>query len=345
MQTIVTSLFMTSLTLISLTGSASAEVKGEIVSVTMIWDRASINRDTDIVRFKDRWFVVCCEKSAEFSKDAALRVISSKDGTRWESTALLEGPVPKISARYDPAFADRADFKLQVSALGMRKFAWFSDDGRAWSERKPIGRNDFVYGRDVWNNGIAMKFAHGNHDGNASTIQLLSSKDGMSFQTLFEETVEYIPDDAAIIFDGDRAHCVVSRQAADPVARGWEFGRPFQAGLLGTADAPYTDWKWKSINAPLCVPKLLRLPDGRTIAAVGLSDKKDCIALCELELSTGKLKEFLELPVAVSHLRQTAYHRQIVGLAYHDGHVWVSYHATHKGKLCVHLAKVKLTQH
>jgi hypothetical protein len=67
MQTISTLLLMTSLVLISLTGPVSAEIKGEIVSVTMIWDRASINRDTDIVRFKDRWFVVCCEKSAEFS--------------------------------------------------------------------------------------------------------------------------------------------------------------------------------------------------------------------------------------------------------------------------------------
>ena len=345
MQTIDTLLLMTSLMLMSLTGSASAEIKGEIVSVTMIWDRASINRDTDIVRFKDRWFVVCCEKSAEFSKDAALRVISSKDGTRWESTALLEGPIPKKSYRYDPAFTVRSDVKLKVSALGMRTFAWSSEDGQTWSERNRIGHNHFVYSRDVWNNGIALKYAHGTHDGNASTIQLLSSKDGMNFQNLFQETVEFIPDDAAIIFDGDRAHCVVSRQAANPVARGWEFGRQFQAGLLGTADAPYTDWKWKRIDAPLCVPNLLRLPDGRIIAAVGLSDKKDCIALCELELSTGKLKEFLELPVAVKNLSQTAFHRQIAGLAYHDRHLWVSYHATHNGKLCVHLAKVKLTQH
>jgi hypothetical protein len=137
----------------------------------------------------------------------------------------------------------------------------------------------------------------------------------------------------------------VSRQAANPVARGWEFGRQFQAGLLGTADAPYTDWKWQRIDAPLCVPNLLRLPDGRIIATVELSDKKDCITLCEFEMSTGELKEFLELPVSVKNLIQTAYHRQIVGLAYHDGHIWVSYHATHKDRLCIHLAKVKLAQH
>lgn len=342
MQTVVTFLLMPTLVLMLLTGPASAEMKGEIVSANMIWDRASINRDTDIVRFKDRWFVVCCEKSAEFSKDAALRVISSKDGTQWDSVALLEDPIPTKSYRYDPAFTVRSDVKLKVSALGMRTFAWSSDDGHIWSERNRISHDHFVYSRDVWNNGIALKYAHGSHDGNASTVQLLFSKDGMSFQKLFQETVEFIPDDAAIIFDGDRAHCVVSRQAANPVAGGWEFGRQFQAGLLGAADAPYTDWEWKRIDAPLCVPNLLRLPDGRIIAAVGLSDKKDCITLCEFELSTGKLNQFLELPVAVENLSQTAFHRQIVGLAYHDGHIWVSYHATHNGKLCVHLTKVKL---
>ena len=322
----------------------SPEVKGEVVSVTMIWDRAPINRDTDIVRFNDRWYVVCCEKSGEFSPDAGLRVISSKDGVHWESTALLKDPIPKMSYRYDPAFTVRPDAKLQVSALGMRKFVWLSDDGRDWSERKRVGHNDVVYSSEVWNKGIALKYAHGSHDGNGSTIQFLSSKNGMNFTPLFEESIEGIPDDAAILFVDDRAHCVMSRQAADPSSRGWEGGRQFQAGLLGTAEAPYTDWKWKNIDAPLCVPKLLRLPDGRTIAAVGLSDKKDSITLCELDLVTGKLKQFLELPVPVKNLSQTAFHRQVAGLAYHDRHLWVSYHATHKGKLCVNLAKVKLSQ-
>lgn len=344
MQTNVHVLFMTSLAFLLLNGTANAEIKGEIVGTKVIWDQASINRDTDLVRFKDRWFVVCCETSEEFSDDAVLRVISSEDGVRWESVALLKGPSPKASYRYDPAFTVCPDGKLMASALGLRTFAWFSADGRTWSDRKRIGQDDFEYSRDAWNKGVALKYAHGTHDGNSSTIQFLSSQDAKSFQKLFEETFESIPDDAAIIFAGDRAHCVVSRQAANPIADDKGLGRQFQTGLLGTADAPYTDWKWKKIDAPLSVPNLLRLPDQRIIAAVGLNNKKDCISLCELDLSAGKLREFLELPVAVDNLIQAAYHRQIVGLAHHDGHIWVSYHATHKGKLCVHLAKVKLAQ-
>lgn len=149
----------------------------------------------------------------------------------------------------------------------------------------------------------------------------------------------------AIIFDDDRAHGVASRQAANPVTRGREFGRQFQAGWLGAANAPYTDWKWKRFDAAYCVPNLLRLPDGRISAAVGLNNKQDCIALCELELSTGKLKAHIELPVAVKNLSQTALHRQTAGLAYHDDrYLWVGFHARLNGKLCVHLANASLTQ-
>lgn len=337
-------LAMTSLAGLLICGTANAQITGEIVSTKMIWDRASINRDTDIIRYKDRWFVVCCETSKEFSNDAALRIISSSDGVQWESAALLRGPSPKASYRYDPAFCVGADGKLMVTSLGLQTFAWLSEDGRTWSDRTRIGQDDFEYSRPVWNQGVALTYAHGIHDGNSSTIQFLSGSDVKTLQNLSEETFEFIPDDAAIVFDGARAFCVLSRQAPNPIAKVKELGRQFQSGLLGTAAAPYTSWTWKPIDASLCVPTLLRLPDRRLIAAVGLSNKKDCITLCELNLSTGELQEFLEIPVAVENLIQAAYHRQLVGLAHHDGHVWVSYHATHQGKLCIHLAQVKLTQ-
>lgn len=336
--------FTVTLFLTLLTGHASARVKGEILSTKMIWNQSPISRDTDIIRWKDRWFVVCCEMADEFSQGAALRVISSKDGDQWESIAQLKRPVPKASYRYDPAFTVRPDGKLVISALGMQTFAWSSEDGHTWSEPNRILPRDYEFSRDVWNKGVALKYAHGSYDGNSSTIQFLSSKKGQNFDSLFEKTFEFIPDDGAVIFDGDRAYCVISRQATNPIPQSKELGRQFQTGLLGTADAPYTVWEWKSIDAPICVPNLLRLPDGRTIAAVGMSNKADRITLCEFDLSTGKLTEFLELPVPIENLIQARYHRQVVGLAHHEGNVWVSYHATHNGKLCVHLAKVKLVQ-
>ncbi len=44
--------------------------------------------DTDLVRFQDAWLVVCCENSQADVRQGALRVLVSKDGLKWESTAL-----------------------------------------------------------------------------------------------------------------------------------------------------------------------------------------------------------------------------------------------------------------
>lgn len=340
-------LVTSTLVLAGIAGDASAEIKGQLVSSKVIWDRARINRDTDILRYHDRWFVVCCEKTGEFSTDAALRVISSVDGDTWESAALLPGPIPKLSYRYDPAFSVTDDGQLMLSSHGTRTKTWFSRDGRTWSEPTRIGPKDqdLAFSRIAWHNGIGLSYAHGDSCGNASTIQFFSSRDGKSFQSIAEETVGGIPDDAQVIFDGDRAYCLMTRQSPDidRLTGPREFGRPFEAALLGTATPPYTTWDWKTIAASISVPNLLRLPDRRIIAAVGLAEKRDSITLGEFNLATGKLTEFLDLPVPIEDLVQAAYHRQIVGLTHHDGHVWVSYHATHAGKLSIHLAKVTLT--
>lgn len=338
---------MGTLFLTATAGESVAEIKGQLVSSKVIWDRARINRDADIVRYHDRWFVVCCEKTGEFSTDAALRVISSTDGDTWESAALLQGPIPKLSYRYDPAFSVTDDGQLMLSSLGTRTKTWFSRDGRTWSEPTRIGPKDqdLAFSRIAWNNGIGLSYAHGDSCGNSSTIQFFSSRDGKDFQSLVEETVGGIPDDAQVIFDGDRAYCLMTRQSTDidRLTGPRESGRPFEAAMLGAATPPYTAWEWKTIEASISVPNLLRLPDRRIIAAIGVTGKRDAITLGEFNLATGTLTEFLDLPVPVEDLVQAAYHRQIVGLAHHDGHVWVSYHATHAGKLSIHLAKVKLT--
>jgi hypothetical protein len=112
-----------------------------------------------------------------------------------------------------------------------------------------------------------------------------------------------------------------------------EINNPTQTGYLGVAKAPFTDWQWKKMNAVFTSPNVIRLGDDRLLAAVGLHDGKSRTSLCELDAARGELKELLELPTSgVCD----------VGLAQHDGQVWVSYQASRKGKVCVHVAKVKV---
>ena len=62
-----------------------AESMPKLIEVRKIWDKAF----TDLVRFKGQWFCVFRKDKRHVSPDGAIRVIASKDGEDWRSTALL----------------------------------------------------------------------------------------------------------------------------------------------------------------------------------------------------------------------------------------------------------------
>ena len=79
---------------------------------------------------------------------------------------------------------------------------------------------------------------------------------------------------------------------------------------------------------------MIRLPDGRFVAAVRMHDGAVRTSLAWIDPNTGKLTEFLKLPSG----GDTSY----AGLVLHDGLLWVSYYSSHEGKTSIYLAKVKL---
>jgi hypothetical protein len=79
---------------------------------------------------------------------------------------------------------------------------------------------------------------------------------------------------------------------------------------------------------------MIRLPDGRFIAAVRLYEGQVRTSLCWLDPQDGKLSECLKLPSG----GDTSY----AGLVPHEGLLWVSYYSSHEGKTSIYLAKVRL---
>lgn len=328
-------------------GPEKKDTAAELVSTTKIWDGASRNTQADIIRFKDRWYVVCVESSEERGRDAALRIIASEDAVKWESVDLLKSPTPNRGLN-SPSFTLMPDGQLMISAYGIiarpdlpqpipqfggtiNTMGWFSKDGKKWSESNQIGVMDYIFCKILWNDGTAYSFASGCICGIMQTVQLYSSKTGKNFNSVYEQTFSgFFPEEADIVFDGDEVYCLMSR-GGGAIA---EEGR--QKGYFGKSKAPYRQWEWQETDQRLTRPNLMRLADGRILASIGIIDKKTRTAICELDPKTGKLKELLELP---TEGRTTE-----VGLAMHDGHLWVSYHKLHSGKWSVHLAKVKLTR-
>ncbi len=306
-----------------------AQPTASLVSVRKIWDRAPHNAFTDLIRFQDQWFCVFREGQAHVSPDGALRVITSRDGVDWESAALIESPNSDLR---DAKITITPDNRLMLSGAEAlnepddhthQSLVWFSVDGFAWSDRYEVADRDFWLWRITWHNSVAWGFGYGTRHDNRS-IRLYSSGDGKEFQTVVASSFDDgYPNETALVFlDDDTCHCLLRRDGDRPTAQ------------LGTAQSPYVDWQWQDLGVRIGGPQMIRIPDGRLVAAVRLYDGATRTALCLVDHATGSLREFLTLPSG----GDTSY----AGMVWHEDHLWVSYYSSHEGKTGIYLAVVEM---
>jgi hypothetical protein len=313
-------------------GAEKKEPSMKLIEVRKIWDKAPHNAFTDLARHRKRWWCVFREGKAHVSPDGSLRVITSSDGIRWKSAALLKSKTE-----------DLRDAKLTIAANGMfhlygagvdkrkkpqvlRSYVWTSRDGRRWSKARAIGAVDewlwrvTLHGKAYY--GIGYGCAEIWRGEKANTIRLYKSKDGRTFEVLVDRlrSGDY-SNETSIVFRPDKtALCLLRR---DPLH-----------GLLGTARPPYTTWSWLDVGCKIGGPHMLLLPDGRLLAAVRLYGGGARTSLCWIDAKTGTLTEALKLPSG----GDTSY----AGLVLHEGVLWVSYYSSHERKTAIYLAKVTI---
>lgn len=298
------------------------------VEVSKIWDQGEHNAFTDLVRHGEQWFCVFREGKAHVSPDGAARVLTSADGQKWESAALLSSPRGDVR---DPKIVVAPDGRLMVVAAiaipdGEKKIhqsvVAFSKDGRTWSEWQDVGDPNFWLWRVVWLGEAA--YGIGYETGTEKSTRLYRSETGDKFaahvETLFDQGY---PNETGIVVQPDETMLVLMRRDGAE-----------SSGKLGTSRPPYTEWTWRDLRTRIGGPQLIRLPDGRFVAAVRLYDGRVRTSLCWLDPTTAQLDEFQVLPSG----GDTSY----PGLVYHDGKLWVSYYSSHEGKTSIYLAKVTL---
>ncbi len=296
----------------------------ELVSVEKIWDRAPHQAFTDLARFDNRWFATFREADGHVRGDGRLRIIVSTDGERWESAALLEED--GIDLR-DPKLSETPDGRLMITAGGStyrggelvnrRPRVFFSPDGKQWSGPHPILQDGEWLWRTTWQAGRAWGVSY-RRDGCA----LWSSADGLDWSKITdweipgctEVTVRFTPD--------GEMWAMVRRDRSGDGDFGW----------IGTARAPYSEWKWNTAKERFGGPDFERLPDGTWIAGSRQygEESKTVVA----RLTRDSYEPLITLPSG----GDTSY----PGLVYHDGMVWFSYYSSHEGKTNIYLAKIRL---
>lgn len=299
------------------------------LDVRLIWDKGKHNAFTDLIRHDGEWFCVFREGAGHVSPDGAIRVLASSDGQQWTSAALLTSPLgdlrdAKISVTPDGRLMLVAAIALEeANYKGHQSVVYFSQDGRKWTDATPVGDRNFWLWRVTWHQGTAygIGYATGQQD---RSIRLYQSTDGKHFDTLVENLFdEGYPNETSIVFlPDDTALCLLRRD-----------GSP-NTGLLGRAKPPYTDWKWQDLGTRIGGPEMIRLDDGRLIAAVRLYDGGARTSLCWVDAEQGTIEEFLKLPSG----GDTSY----PGLVLHDGKLWVSYYSSHEGKTNIYLATLPI---
>jgi len=301
-----------------------------LIECRKIWDAAPHNAFTDLARFRGRWFCVFREGKDHVSPDGAIRVLGSKDGERWTSVARLTSPSADLR---DPKVTVTPDRRLMLSAAGAlhppaahkhQSFVWFSRDGKEWTSPLAVGDPDLWLWRITWHRGTAYGTAYDTAAENF--IRLYISGDGRKFDPLVPTLFAAgHPNETSIVFPPDDTALCLLRRDGEP-----------GSGQLGTARPPYRDWVWKDLGVRIGGPHLLRLPDGRLVAAARLYDGTVRTSLLWLDPARAQLTEFLKLPSG----GDCSY----PGLVWHRGLLWVSYYSSHEGKTAIYLARVRLPE-
>jgi hypothetical protein len=302
-----------------------------LIESRRIWNRATHNAFTDLLWHKDRWYCVFREGKAHVSPDGALRVITSEDGQKWESLALVE------SSKYDLRDAKIAvtpSGQLMLNGAGMiadadvryYSMSWFSDDdGKTWDDGHQIGDPGFWLWRAHWHDGKVYSMGYNTQrDRTKRTMKFYRSEGGRKFETLVNSvsSPNGCGEDKILFMKDGSALCLLRHETGNKLAQ------------LGTAQPPYTDWKWRDLNARIGGPNMIQLPDGRILAVTRLYDGGTRTSLSWLDPDTAKLTEVLKLPSS----GDTSY----PGMVLKGDILWISYYSSHEGKTSIYLAKVQI---
>ncbi len=315
----------------------------EVLEVKKIWDAAPHNAFTSLTKYTDEWFITFRESSKHVpGTDGAVRVLVSKDGSAWESAALLTEAGVDLR---DPKFCTAPDGRLMLTIGGSiydgtsapdakrkrtaaRTRSAFSSDGRTWTAPLPCCDDGQWLWRSTLHDKALYGVAYTVADKEKFKLSLWSSPDGAKFSRVTDLAPgrNALPNETTLRFTDDGTMLALTRDENK--------GKRGNA-MFGVSEPPYKQWSWTDTGHIIQGPDFIRLADGRMIyGGRDYADGKPNTTI-GLLTATGQAMPMLVLPSG----GDCSY----PGLAEGSGgQIWVSYYSSHEGKSAIYFARLKL---
>jgi hypothetical protein len=324
--------------------ASAASATARMVEVRKIWDAGEHNAFTDLIRWRGAWWCTFREAQDHVGGDGKIRILTSRDGSAWESTGLLTEAGMDLR---DPKLSIMPDGRLMVNCggslyagtkvlKGRQPRVAFSADGKKWTAPVKILEDGHWLWRVTWHDGVAYGASYLSGLGGSTApgpewkLKLVRSCDGLQWDLVTDLPFTGRPNETTLRFKPNGDMVAMVRREVDGAM-----------GHLGVAAPPYTQWTWRVSNHRLGGPNFIALPDGRWIAGTrdytkikpGVPGGATTL-IAGLNLNDGQLAPLVTLPSAGDN--------SYPGLVWHEGLLWVSYYASHEGKTSIYLAKVQL---
>jgi hypothetical protein len=302
---------------------------------------------TDLKFFEGTWYCCFRQGKTHLSKDGAIYVLRSKNGETWQPALVIEdsrydfrdphmfimpGKGNRQPALWLTCYRDSPSGAAQTVTCSTR-------NGQTWSAMSPIGPANVWLWRTTWSEqqdiGLSVGYVPGGR-----RVSLYSTSDGKRYTLLREDLYTSpsgagIPSEHAMAYHLDgTAYCLLRRDAPD--------GKHGDA-LIGVAAPPYQEWRWNRSGVKVGGPELLRLADGRIVAACRRYVQPDKWAPAYLQFATTILPpEFADVDYRPMGRIQSDNEADIgyAGMVEKDGYVWFSYYCGVVPNVHVYVARV-----
>ena len=254
------------------------------------------NAFTDLIRWRDQYYVCFRHGASHLSMDGEIRVMRSPDLKTWTPCGTLD----TLGDDRDPHFAatDKALYVFfgvwdlahardnGVPGRGrLRSHVASSEDGEHWSKVQGVYEVDWWLWRVRWHEGTFYTVAYSSvwKRENPNEARLLSSPDAINWIAVSTVTRDRVPDEADMRFRPDGSMEVLMRVCDD---RG--------VAMLLRSDPARKEWGRINLNALIHSPVLAEWKDRCFVAGRGRDGDKYNTRVWEL--AQDSVRELITLP-------------------------------------------------